>query len=238
MDDLVEVLGAQPNVLVVGARGAIGGAFCDVLNAALPEARLAKVHRGDGNGFEATLEPSVETKAAELKGTFGSFRLIINCLGILHDAEGLQPEKTWRQITSQKLERYFQINAIAPALLIKHLCPLLDRTAASAFVSLSARVGSIGDNQLGGWYGYRASKAAHNMLIKTAAIELKRTHPQAFCIAMHPGTVSSKLSEPYLGVRPAQTPREAAASMLSAIAQCDASSSGGFFAYDGSRIPF
>lgn len=238
MDELTKSFGVWPNVLVVGAGGAIGSAFCAMLNATLPEARLAKVQRGDGNGFEATLEPAVEAKAAELKESFGSFRLIINCLGILHDAEGLQPEKTWRQITSQKLERYFQINAIAPALLIKHLCPLLDRTAPSAFVSLSARVGSIGDNQLGGWYGYRASKAAHNMLIKTAAIELKRTHPLAYCIAMHPGTIRSKLSEPYLGVRLAQTPSEAATAMLSAIARCDASDSGGFFAYDGSRIPF
>ena len=133
------------------------------------------------------------------------------------------------------------MNAIGPALAAKHFAPRLARDRRAVFAVLSARVASLADNRLGGWYGYRASKAALNMTVRCLAVELARTHPHAVCVALHPGTVATGLSRPFLrGVDPRRlaTPAEAAARLLTVIDGLTPADTGGFLAYDGSTIPF
>lgn len=149
------------------------------------------------------------------------------------------PEKSWRALSADGLACYFAVNAAGPALVAKHFLPLLPREGRSVFAALSARVGSIGDNRLGGWYGYRASKAALNMLVKTLAIELARTRRQAICVALHPGTVNTGLSAAFQhGVAPEKlfAPQRSAGHLLDVIANLTPADSGGCFAWDGSRI--
>jgi NAD(P)-dependent dehydrogenase (short-subunit alcohol dehydrogenase family) len=164
--------------------------------------------------------------------------LVIDATGYLHDANAM-PEKSWRQIDPEHLVKAFRINAIGPAILMKHFLPLMPRDRRSVFATLSARVGSIGDNTLGGWYGYRASKAALNQFVRTAAVELKRKKPLAICVALHPGTVESKLSAPFaksnLEVRSAA---EAADQLLKVIDELEPRHSGGFFDHRGDTIPW
>ena len=139
------------------------------------------------------------------------------------------------------LARSFQVNAIGPALVAKHFLPRLPKDRPARFAVLSARVGSIEDNRLGGWYGYRASKAALNMLVRSLAIELARTRPLAVCVALHPGTVDTALSRPFQRNVAAQklfTPAYAAGRLLDVLDGLGPGDSGGFYAYDGTRIPF
>jgi len=135
----------------------------------------------------------------------------------------------------------FAVNAAGPALVAKHLLPLTPRDQVSAFAAISARVGSIGDNALGGWYGYRASKAALNMLIHTAAIEHRRTRPLGLCVALHPGTVDTGLSKPFQAGVPAGklfTPDQSAAAMMAVLDGLGPEATGGFYAWDGATIPW
>ena len=131
------------------------------------------------------------------------------------------------------------MNAVGPALVLKHFVPLLPRRGRSVVAALSARVGSIGDNRLGGWYGYRASKAALNQLLRTAAVELARTHPEAVCVALHPGTVATRLSAPHgkAGLR-VRTPDQAAADLLAVLDGLTPAHTGGFFDADGRAVPW
>ena len=149
----------------------------------------------------------------------------------------MMPERSWRHLDPGALAHNFAINAIGPALLVKHFLPQLARREKAVFACLSARVGSIGDNRLGGWYGYRAAKAALNQILHTAAIELARSHPESVCIALHPGTVESALSSPFsragLDVQP---PALAGARLLSVIDQLTAEQSGSFIDYKGAPI--
>jgi NAD(P)-dependent dehydrogenase (short-subunit alcohol dehydrogenase family) len=151
----------------------------------------------------------------------------------------MAPEKSLRAIEPQAMAQAFAINAIGPALLMKHFLPRLDRTGRAVFATLSARVGSIGDNRIGGWYSYRASKAALNQLVRTASIELARTHPHAICVALHPGTVASALSAPFAksGLN-VQTPAEAAARLLAVIDALGSADSGGFIDQNGEIVPY
>jgi len=150
-----------------------------------------------------------------------------------------RPEKSWRELDPEQMARSFALNAIGPALIMKHALPQLPRDGKAIFATLSARVGSIGDNSLGGWYGYRASKAALNQFVRTASIELKRSKPEAICVALHPGTVNTRLSSPFskrnLDV---QSPNVAAKRLLAVIANLDVSHSGGFFDHHGETIPW
>lgn len=167
-------------------------------------------------------------------------RLVIVATGFLHD-EAAQPEKNMRSLDGVRLARSFALNTIGPALVAKHLLPLLPREGKSVFAVLSARVGSIEDNRAGGWYGYRASKAALNQIIRTLAIEARRTHPAAVVVSLHPGTVATPLSGPFRGqVAPQRlfTPDQAAAHLLDTIDHLTAEASGGFFAWDGQKIQF
>jgi len=162
-------------------------------------------------------------------------RLAIDATGFLH-GDGMMPEKSWRQLDPEHMLHAFTVNAVGPALLMKHFLPLLPRDGKSLFATLSTRIGSIGDNRLGGWYSYRASKAALNQLVRTASIELKRRQPEAICVALHPGTVDSALSAPFdkanLKVR---TPLQAADKLLKVM---DHLTSGQFFDYGGDALPW
>jgi NAD(P)-dependent dehydrogenase (short-subunit alcohol dehydrogenase family) len=167
-------------------------------------------------------------------------RLVIVATGLLHAAD-YQPEKTFRSLDPELLARSFRVNAIGPAMIAKHMLPLLPKRGKSIFAVISARVGSIEDNRLGGWYGYRASKAALNQLTRTLAVELRRQKPEAICVALHPGTVDTALSQPFQGgVEGGKlfTPAYAAERMLSVLNDLSAADSGGFFAWDGQPIPF
>jgi NAD(P)-dependent dehydrogenase (short-subunit alcohol dehydrogenase family) len=165
-------------------------------------------------------------------------RLVVVATGFLHD-QSMQPEKTMLQLNADHLAHTFAINAVGPALLMKHFLPLLARDGKAVFATLSAKVGSIGDNQLGGWYSYRASKAALNQLVHTAAIELRRKHPQALCVALHPGTVDTGLSAPFAktGLNVVDTPA-AAQRLLRVIDGLAFPQSGGFFNHDGQPLPW
>ena len=137
------------------------------------------------------------------------------------------------------MSRAFALNAIGPALIMKHFLPLLPRAKRAVFATLSARVGSIGDNRLGGWYSYRASKAALNQLVRTAAIELTRSHPQAICVALHPGTVDTQLSAPFAKQDlEIQSPDQAAARLIDVVARLTPQDSGGFFDCRGEVVPW
>ena len=182
-------------------------------------------------------EASIAKAASALSGE-EPLDLVLVASGLLH-SDRIAPEKSVRQLSAAAFERYFAVNATGPALVAKHFLPLLRKDRPAVFAALSARVGSIGDNRLGGWYGYRASKAALNMIVRTLAIELARTHPHAACVALHPGTVATALSAPFRNGVPAErlfSAETAARHLLDVIAGLSASKSGGIFAWDGSAI--
>jgi NAD(P)-dependent dehydrogenase (short-subunit alcohol dehydrogenase family) len=221
--------------LIVGATGSIGGALNTSLCCSDAFSEILAVSRP---ALDVTSEESVAALAEKIANMSQELSLVIDATGYLHDANAM-PEKSWRQIDPEHLVKAFRINAIGPAILMKHFLPLMPRDRRSVFATLSARVGSIGDNKLGGWYGYRASKAAVNQFVRTAAVELKRKKPLAICVALHPGTVESKLSAPFaksnLEVRSAT---EAADQLLKVIDELEPRHSGGFFDHRGDTIPW
>jgi NAD(P)-dependent dehydrogenase (short-subunit alcohol dehydrogenase family) len=230
--------------LVLGAQGGIGKALVEQLQSQVPArfARVMAASRHSVPALDLLSEASIEAIAAQVDQTGLALRLVIDATGFLHgqlNGQAVQPEKSLRQLDPQHLAHAFALNAIGPALLMKHLLPRLPSQGKAVFATLSAKVGSIGDNQLGGWYSYRASKAALNQLVHTAAIELRRRAPQAVCVALHPGTVDTALSAPFgkqgLHVR---TPEACAALLLDLVDQLDAAASGGFFAPDGTVLPW
>ncbi len=233
----MELFGHFPaggTAVVIGCRGGIGAALLEALAG---EARFASVIGFSRSGdlpVDITSEASILTAVASLAGA--DVRVVIDATGFLH-GDGFSPEKTFRDLSAAHLAKAFAVNAIGPALLMKHFLPVLPRSGRTVFATLSARVGSISDNQIGGWYGYRAAKAALNQLVHTAAIELRRTRPEAVCVALHPGTVATKLSEPFakagLDVR---EPAVAAAELLRVIAGLGPAQSGGFYDYRGEVI--
>lgn len=223
--------------VVFGAQGGIGGALLSALSEANHFKAVVGFSRRGNPPVDMTNEGALE-RALATASVLGDIRLAINATGFLHDAEQ-KPEKSWRELDAQKLTKAFAINSIGPALLMKHLLPLLPRTGKAVFANLSARVGSIGDNRLGGWYAYRASKAALNQLVRTAAIELERRAPQAFCVALHPGTVATSLSAPFAKpeAKP-HTPLEAARHLLNVLERLEPGDSGGFFDWRGETVPW
>lgn len=242
--------GAAPSTaVVIGASGGVGRALCELLRADARYAQVLALGRGTAPGGSAvditldiTAEASIEAAAAQIAravaGSGAELRLVIDATGFLHGS-GFEPEKTWRQIDAAHMAHAFAVNAIGPALLMKHLLPLLPRSGRAVFASLSAKVGSIGDNRLGGWYSYRASKAALNQLVHTAAIELARRQPQAICVSLHPGTVATRLSGPFSksGLE-VQTPAQCAERLLATIDGLREADSGGFFNHRGEALPW
>ncbi len=224
--------------IVVGAQGGIGQALVRALETDTRFARVMGLGRQSTPALNLLDESSIRHCAQTMQDTGMPLRLLVDATGYLH-SEGHRPEKSWQQLDPAHMAHHFAINAIGPALLMKHFLPLLARDGKSVFATLSAKVGSIGDNQLGGWYSYRASKAALNQLVHTAAIELRRKHPDAACVALHPGTVATTLSAPFaktgLDVR---TPEQAARRLLQVIDTLNAAQSGGFFHHDGTPLPW
>ena len=222
--------------VVVGA-GGIGAALLDRLRTEGAFARVIALGRHTAPPIDLLDETSIAAAAAEIAAA-GELRLVIDATGFLHD-ETRRPEKSWRELDPAALAHAFAVNAIGPALLMKHMLPLLPREGRAVFATLSARVGSIGDNRLGGWYGYRASKAALNQLLRTAAVELARKRPEALCVALHPGTVATGLSAPFAGTgRDIQSPAAAAARLLAVLGALGPGQSGGFFDHHGKPVPW
>lgn len=220
---------------VIGASGAIGAAFVNALKNDTRCEHVVALHRNSIPAIDMTDEASIEAAAAEIKAQ-GPFHLIIHAAGILHQQE-FMPEKKLGDLNMAQMQTTFVVNTFGPAIVLRHFSKLLDRQR-GVFALLSAKVGSIEDNSLGGWYSYRASKAALNMMIKTAAIEIKRTQPNAIVIAMHPGTVTSHLSQPFRGAEIGRPAMQAANEMLAVIDQLNAEDSASFVSYNGERLPW
>ena len=221
--------------IVIGATGGIGSALTEVLSGDPACAQVVGYARSGTRKIDVTDEDSVRAASQNFADEFGEADLIFNATGALV-IDDVPPEKTIKRLDPAAMARHFQLNAIGPALLIKHFAPLLPRDRRGLFASLSARVGSIGDNGLGGWYSYRAAKAAQNQIIRTASIELARTHPQSVLAALHPGTVATGLSEPFAADRDRLTPRTSAEKLLSVLAGLSHEQTGGFFDYKGETI--
>lgn len=223
--------------VVFGSSGGIGSAFQSALEDAGHFKRVIGFSRCGPNRFDLTDEASVESAVAAA-AKVGDIRLAIDATGFLHDAQG-GPEKSWRDLDAQRLAHAFAVNAIGPAMLMKHLLPKLPRSGKAAFCTLSARVGSIADNTLGGWYGYRASKAALNQFVRTASIELARRSTEALCVALQPGTVATDLSAPYSGnSTTVLSPAKSACSLLNVIDRLQSDANGGFFDWKGNKVPW
>ncbi len=231
--------------LVVGSGGGIGAALVAALRAR-GETVWVWSRAGDPP-VDITDEVRVTAAAALLQARLlaegRTLRRVLVATGVLHgqtpDGQAMAPERSWRDIQPEALLRQFEVNALGPMLLLKHLLPLLPKRAPTWVACLSARVGSVGGNRLGGWYSYRASKAALNQLVHTAAIELARSHPQACCVALHPGTVDTGLSQPFaktgLQVR---APEVAAQELLAVLDRLTPAHSGGFFDQHGEPVPW
>lgn len=233
---------------VIGASGGIGGQFVAAL------ADRAGV--GDVFAFSRTpdqvsksgvvcaaIDILDETSIAEcvrLAVADGPIDLVIVATGLLHDGE-LQPEKSMRNLDADSMARVLAINTVAPALLAKHFLPSLRKRSKTVFAALSARVGSIGDNRLGGWMSYRASKAGLNMALKTLSIEHARRFPDSIVVALHPGTVDTALSKPFQQRVPDEqlfTADRSAGHLMDVIDRLTPADTGGFYAWDGSRIDY
>jgi len=233
----MDSLPAGYRALVIGASGGIGAAVCEALAADPRCGGIDRLARRDDPGFDITDEAAVAAQAERFQRDGAQFALIFDATGALTIA-GDGPEKSLRQLDPAALARAFAVNAIGPALLVKHFSPLLPRAGKCLVASLSARVGSIGDNGFGGWYGYRASKAALNQILRTAAIEIGRKRPEAVCVALHPGTVATPLTEPYSAGRERVSPERAAHRLLHVLDDLTPAQTGGFFAYDGAPVPW
>jgi NAD(P)-dependent dehydrogenase (short-subunit alcohol dehydrogenase family) len=225
----------QFNALVIGASGAIGQAFVDLLGSSPRCASVHGLHRHSTPSIDFADESSI-AEAAHVLGHDRRFHLVINAAGLLH-AEGFMPEKRLADLNYAQMQATFQANAFGPALVMRHFAPLLAGERA-IMAMLSAKVGSIGDNRLGGWYSYRASKAALNMLVKTAAIEVARHQKNSILVALHPGTVNSRLSQPFRGEAIGRRAQDAAADMLQVLDALTPADSGSFRSYNGAQLPW
>ena len=221
--------------LVIGASGGIGAAFVRALRLASSDNHVEELHRHSIPPIDFSEEGSIE-RAAEQLVARGPYHLIINATGVLHGND-FMPEKKLSDLQYDHLKTIFEINTFGPALVMRHFAPLLD-SQRGVMVMLSAKVGSIEDNRLGGWYSYRASKAALNMLVKTAAIELKRSQKNAVLLALHPGTVQTGLSQPFRGGSVARNADEAVVDMLNVINQKMPEQSGHFYTYGDEQLPW
>ncbi|WP_414756212.1 SDR family NAD(P)-dependent oxidoreductase [Anabaena sp. CCY 9910] len=248
----------RANVLIVGASQGIGLGFVKKL---LQDDKIAKIYatyrQKDSASELITLEKEYsqrltclslditdELQIAEILQQINTetnrLHLVINCVGILHEGN-LQPEKSLRQLNSENLLRYFHINSIGAVLLAKHLLPCFQHNEPSVFASISAKLGSIGDNQLGGWYGYRASKAALNMFMRTVAVEYGRSCPKTTVVTLHPGTTDTRLSRPFqknVAAEKLFSIERTVDQLLAVIAQLQEGDSGKFFSWDGTQLPW
>ncbi|MDO9279551.1 MAG: SDR family NAD(P)-dependent oxidoreductase [Polaromonas sp.] len=227
--------------LVIGAGGGLGAALVQQLSADA-EYQVLALGRNSQPALDYADEASLRTAAGwvaeQCAAQHADLRLLVVASGFLHGEQG-QPERSWSHLDADYLSHVFRINTIGPALVMKYFLPLLPKQGRCVAGFVSAKVGSIGDNALGGWYGYRASKAALNQLVKTASIELARRNSQAICVALHPGTVDTALSQPFakngLKVRPAA---EAASDLLAVLTSLTHSQTGALVDYQGQTLPW
>jgi NAD(P)-dependent dehydrogenase (short-subunit alcohol dehydrogenase family) len=215
--------------LILGASGGIGGALAADLAARAAE--VVGLSRSN-DGLDLTDEASVASIAA---GIAGPFDLIVNATGALQIGAD-RPEKTLKAVTASAMAAQFALNATGVALALRYFTPLMPRAGRSVFASLSARVGSIGDNRLGGWISYRAAKAAQNQIIRTAAIEIARKRPEAIVVALHPGTVATGLSAPYADRHPTITAQRSAQALLGVMDRLTPAETGTFWDWRGRPI--
>jgi NAD(P)-dependent dehydrogenase (short-subunit alcohol dehydrogenase family) len=256
---MIESLGHEVVALVQGGSRGVGLAFVEHL-LALPSTALVFASSRDPEGASAlralkerepdrlrllaidvTNESTIEAAADEVKQHTERLQLVLNCTGVLHHEGGLSPEKRLLDVKPDHLMESFSVNAFGALLMAKHFSPFVCHGERAVWASLSARVGSIEDNRLGGWYAYRASKAAQNMFTRTIAIELKRRSKQLVCVALHPGTVDTGLSRPFQKRVPPEklfSPALAASQLLDVINGLTPDDTGCFFAWDGQPIPW
>jgi NAD(P)-dependent dehydrogenase (short-subunit alcohol dehydrogenase family) len=252
MSKYLPSFGNNLQVAVIGASGGIGSAFVDHLcldnkvsqiyaySRSLqitPNPTDPKIQKIQTHPIDYTQEIAIATAATQITAPLD---LIIITTGLLHNGQ-MQPEKSLRTLSAESFNAAFQVNTIGPALVAKHFLPLLNQERKTVFAVLSARLSSISDNYLGGWYAYRASKAALNMVLKNAAIETARRNQLAAIVGLHPGTVDTALSKPFQANVPEGklfTPAYAAACLLQVIDRLTAVDSGNLFAWDGAQIPF
>ena len=246
-------MASSPTALIVGAGQGIGLGFvrrflesdrADKLYATYRDPQSPLLEISDPRlhclPMDITDETQIEAIAQTIKTEATKLYTVINCVGVLHDGE-MQPEKSLRHLNTEQLLHYFQVNSIGAVLLAKHMQPLLKHDQRSVLATISAKVGSIGDNRLGGWYGYRASKTALNMFMRTVAIEYRRTCPRAIVVTLHPGTTDTELSRPFQQNVPPEklfTPDRTVQQLLTVIDHLQESDSGEFFSWDGSRVPW
>lgn len=231
---------------VFGASGGIGAALCAGMAAGGCEVVHAGWRRGEGPqgptirpfAFDLADEASIAAAAAAMKDYPPEW--VIIATGVLTLADGTGPERTYKRLDPAAMAEVFVLNTIGPALIAKHMLPLMPRGRPFTLAALSARVGSIGDNRLGGWHSYRASKAALNMLLRNFAIEMARTHPESVIVGLHPGTVDSSLSAPFQSGLPEgqlTAPDVAAANLLGVLAGLGPAQSGRVFDFRGTEVP-
>lgn len=247
------------NTLIVGANRGIGFGFVNKLLESKEYGKIYATYRDDSNSafdlialaekyperliclsMDVTDEEQIAEGVKFIGESTDKLHLVVNCVGLLHEGT-LQPEKSLRQLNSENLLRYFQVNSISSALLAKHLLPLFRHDSQSIFACISAKIGSIGDNKLGGWYGYRASKAALNMFMRTVAIEYGRKSPNTLVVTLHPGTTDTNLSEPFQKNVPPEklfSVERTVNQLIAVINNLDKEDSGQFFSWDGSRLPW
>ena len=218
--------------LVFGASGGIGQAFSRFLEDKLGSENVVNVSRSF-DGFEISDEEKILKFSESIEGPFS---LIINATGVLQTTEE-GPEKTINVVKQKSMIDMMTINAIGPALLLKNFSKKLDKTKFSVFVNLSARVGSITDNSLGGWISYRSSKAALNQIIKTSSIEINRRNKNAICVGLHPGTVKTSFTEKFQNTTETISPDESVKMMMNVVENLSVDDNGYCFAYDGKVIP-
>jgi NAD(P)-dependent dehydrogenase (short-subunit alcohol dehydrogenase family) len=237
--------------LIVGATGGLGRAFCELL---LEDRRCSEVFAASrsGQSIDAARGLRIDVNDPESFGSIGKavdadqgLHLVIIASGLLHRDDELGPERSWRDIEADTLIEVLQVNTVLPALVMRECLPILSATSKAQsvptiFAALSARVGSISDNRLGGWYGYRASKAALNQLIKTSSIEMARKAPESICVGLHPGTVDTGLSKPFQrGVPDGKLfePQFSASRLLTVLNGLQPSDTGQVFDWAGELIP-
>ncbi|MCI5109555.1 MAG: SDR family NAD(P)-dependent oxidoreductase [Marivita sp.] len=217
--------------LIIGSSGGIGTALSKTLTArGVAVTGLSRSH----DGLDGTDEASVQSALGSLEGPFD---LVLVATGAL-EIDGAEPEKTLRHVSAKAMVDQFTLNAVGPSLVLKHAVRLLPRQGRAVFAALSARVGSIGDNRLGGWYSYRTSKAALNQMIHSSAIELARTHKDLACVVLHPGTVETPFTEKYVGTHPSVPASEAAENLLKVIDGLTPADTGKFFDWQGKEVPW
>lgn len=242
--------GTFRHILIVGATGGIGAGLLSAVEHRYPAATItawarrpnaALSHRARWSAVDVIDDASISSAAAELT----EVDLAIVATGMLHrkataDRPAMAPEKTMRALDATQMMESFAVNAIAPALIAKHILPKFPRDRRAVFAALSARVGSISDNRLGGWYSYRASKAALNQILKTLSIELAVRHPMAVCVGLHPGTVDTALSNPFQGNVAKDklfSPDHAACHLINVIDALTPLHTGGVYDWKGLKVP-